>query len=99
MLLWVTAGLIAPGVQCGSGSVFGAEPRAWQEPAGSWGWTTALLTPLTGSRPTAAGVLLESPAGELLLDELPQPASTTRQIKLTRPQITVQLCHGQPQGG
>ena len=32
-LAWVTAGLMAPGVQVGSGSTSRPLPRAWQEPA------------------------------------------------------------------
>src|SRR5436305_15023250 len=48
-LAWVTAGLIAPGVQWRSGRVNGAAPRAWQLPAGGWGWTVVELAVLTGS--------------------------------------------------
>lgn len=49
MFAWVTAGLTAPGVHCGSGSEKRPDPRAWQEPGGGWGWTTLELTVLTGS--------------------------------------------------
>src|SRR5438270_13532244 len=91
MLAWVTSGLIAPGVQCGSGSEFRPEPRAWQEPGGGWGWTTALLAALTGSRPPLRTALLTPSAaagleagGATLLDAPPQPASRTRQIRLMR---------------
>src|SRR5436305_135485 len=106
MLAWVTSGLIAPGVQCGSGSEFRPEPRAWQEPGGGWGWTTALLAALTGSRPPLRTALLTPSAaagletcGATLLDAPPQPASRTRQMRLSRAELTVQLCQGQAQRG
>lgn len=49
MLAWVTAGLIAPGVQRGSGNENSPEPRAWHEPAGGCRCTTLGLALLTGS--------------------------------------------------
>jgi hypothetical protein len=55
MLAWVTAGLIAPGVQRGSGREKSPVPRAWQEPGGGWGWTTLALTLLTGKPTTGEG--------------------------------------------
>ncbi len=32
----VTAGLMAPGVQEGSGPAYSPEPRMWQEPGAGW---------------------------------------------------------------
>jgi hypothetical protein len=49
MFACVTAGLIAPGVQRGSGRLKRPEPRAWQEPGAGCGWTVWLLAVLTRS--------------------------------------------------
>lgn len=49
MFAWVTARLIAPGVQRESGSENRPDPWAWHEPGEGWGWTTCEPATLTGS--------------------------------------------------
>jgi hypothetical protein len=39
----VTAGFNAPGVHLGSGSEYGPDPFAWQEPGAGCGWITSPL--------------------------------------------------------
>ena len=83
MFAWVTAGLIAPGVQRGSGSEYGPPPRAWQEPGAGCGWTIPLLAALRASLSFAAGAPLES-AGSVPVDALPHPVSRTAEINPIR---------------
>ena len=43
IVVWVTAGLSAPGVQWASGIAYSPEPTAWHVPGGGWRCTVCAL--------------------------------------------------------
>jgi hypothetical protein len=75
---WVTAGLIAPGVQWRSGSENRTDPRAWQERGAGCGWMMSDLAMLIGRPERPAG-------GEPAAREggPKEPTTTTEQPRIT----------------